>query len=248
MSTDQPLEGRVALVTGASSGIGYATARRLAADGADLALAARSEEKLDALAARLEDDHDARTVVAPTNIREEDEVEAMVEATVERFGRLDIVVSNAGVGAPGSRPDDTSTEEYRWLMETNVDGTFFTARAAIPHLRETGGNLIFMSSIAGQYPRPATPLYAATKWWIRGYALSIEGMVAEDDIGVTVVYPAEVRTGIEVLGDPVDDQFETGEISEPEEVADAVAFAARQEGPSTVAEMDLYYRGKLGQF
>ncbi|WP_227378149.1 SDR family oxidoreductase [Haladaptatus halobius] len=248
MSANQPLEGRVALVTGASSGIGHATAQALAADGADLAFAARSEDKLESLAAQLETEHGTQTLVAPTNVRDEHDVEATVEATVETFGRLDIVVLNAGVGAPGSRPEDTSTEEYRTLMETHVDGTFFTVRATVPHLRDTGGNLIFMSSIAGQYPRPATPLYAATKWWIRGYALSIEGMVAEDDVSVTVVNPAEVRTGIEVLGTAIDERFGEGEVSEPEEVADAVAFAARQQGPSTVAELDLYYRGKLGQF
>lgn len=248
MSTNQPLEGRTALITGPSSGIGYATAHALARDGANVALAARSEDRLESLATELETDYEVQTVVAPTNIRDEHDVGAMVEATVEEFGHLDIVVSNAGVGAPGVRVDDISTEEYRQMMETNIDGTFFTVRAAVPYLRDTSGNLVFMSSIAGQYPRPATPLYAATKWWIRGFALSIEGMVAEDGIGISVIYPAEVRTGIEVLGVPMDERFDEGDISEPEEVADAVAFAVRQQGNSTVTELNLYWRGKLGQF
>jgi len=248
MSRDQSAASRVALVTGASSGIGRETTRELAAEGMDLALAARSEDELESLAGQLESDHDIRTVVAPTDIRNEDEVAAMVEATVEAFGRLDVVVSNAGAGAPGTAVDEISTEEYRTLMETNVDGTFFTIRETVPHLRETEGNLILMSSIAGKYPRPATPLYAATKWWIRGFALSIEGMVGDDGIGLTVVSPAEVRTDIEVLGTPLTERFDEGEITEPEEVAEAVAFAARQEGNSTVTELDVSWRGKLGGF
>lgn len=248
MSTQKIADRRVGLITGASSGIGQATAKELAQEGYHLSLAARSEGKLDELKDHLDSTYNIDSVVLPTDIRNEDEVIAMVERTIDKFGHLDVVLSNAGTGAPGTRVDDIQTQEYRTLMETNVDGTFFTVRETVPHLRKTSGNLIFMSSIAGQYPRPATPLYAATKWWIRGFALSIEGMVAEDGVGVTIVNPAEVRTGIEVLGKQMDERFDKGEISEPEEVAEAVAFAARQQGNSTITELDLYWRGKIGQF
>jgi NADP-dependent 3-hydroxy acid dehydrogenase YdfG len=104
-----------------------------------------------------------------------------------------------------------------------------------------------MSSIAGQYPRPATPMYAASKWWIRGFALSVEAQVGPNGVGVTVVNPAEVRTDIEVLGESMNEQFERGEIVEPEEVAEAEVFAARQDN-ATISELDVYWRGKLGQF
>lgn len=238
------LDGRVALVTGASSGIGRETARALADEGAQVALAARREEQLEELASEIEG---AETLVVPTDISDEEAVDEMVETTVDQLGGLDVVVANAGAGAPGGPVAETSTEMHSTIVETNIDGTFYTARAALPHLLESDGNLIFMSSIAGQYPRPATPMYAASKWWIRGFALSVEAQVGPDGVGITVVNPAEVRTDIEVLGTPVKDRFEKGEIVEPEEVAEAVVFAASQDN-ATISELDVYWRGKLGQF
>lgn len=244
MANETDLDGRVALVTGASSGIGRETARALAREGADVALAARREEQLEDLASEIDG---VETPVVPTDISDEKAVDNMVDATVEELGRLDVVVANAGAGAPGGPVAETSTEMHRTIVETNIDGTFYTARAALPHLLESDGNLIFMSSIAGQYPRPATPMYAASKWWIRGFALSVEAQVGPDGVGITIVNPAEVRTDIEVLGKPVKDRFDKGEIVEPEEVADAVVFAASQDN-ATISELDVYWRGKLGQF
>lgn len=238
------LDGHVALVTGASSGIGRETARALARVGADVALAARREEQLEELANELDG---VESLVVPTDISDEMAVDAMVEETVAELGGLDVVVANAGAGAPGESVEETATNTHRTIVETNIDGTFFTTRAALPHLLESGGNLIFMSSIAGQYPRPATPMYAASKWWIRGFALSVEAQVGPDGVGITVVNPAEVRTDIEVLGKPMNERFDRGEIVEPEEVAEAVVFAASQDN-ATISELDVYWRGKLGQF
>lgn len=238
------LDGRVALVTGASSGIGRETARALAGEGADVALAARREEQLKELESEIDG---VQTLVVPTDISDENAVDDMVDATVDELGRLDVVVANAGAGAPGGPVSETSTEMHRTIVETNIDGTFYTVRAALPYLLESDGNLIFMSSIAGQYPRPATPMYAASKWWIRGFALSVEAQVGTDGVGITIVNPAEVRTDIEVLGKPVKDRFDKGEIVEPEEVAEAVVFAASQDN-ATISELDVYWRGKLGQF
>jgi len=244
MVAETNLDGRVALVTGASSGIGRETARALAREGADVALAARREEALAELAADLDD---VETLVVPTDVSDEGAVDAMVEATVDELGGLDVVVANAGVGAPGGSVTETATETHRRIVETNINGTFFTARAALPHLLESDGNLVFMSSIAGQYPRPATPMYAASKWWIRGFALSVEAQMGPEGVAVTIVNPAEVRTDIDVLGEPVKEQFDRGEIIEPEEVAEAVVFAASQDN-ATISELDVYWRGKLGQF
>jgi len=238
------LNDSVALVTGASAGIGEATAHALAREGADVALAARRQDRLEAIAGEIESEFDVGTLGVPTDVRDEAAVEAMVEATVDEFGRLDVLVNNAGLGVGGD-VEAATTEQYRLMMETNVDGVFFATRAALPHLRETEGNLVVVGSFAGQYPRPGNPIYAATKWWVRGFAHSLEGQVGTEGIGVTVVNPTEVRTEFgNEEGAAFQERFEPGEMTEPAEVADAVAFAAAQDR-STVHEIDLYRRDKL---
>ena len=244
---DMRFTDNVALVTGASAGIGEATARALAREGADIALAARRRERLESIAAGIESEFGVETLVIPTDVRDEAAVEAMVAETVETFGRLDVLVNNAGLGVGGD-VEETTSEQYRLMMETNVDGVFFATRAAIPHLRETGGNLVIVGSFAGQYPRPANPIYAATKWWVRGFAHSLEGQIGPDGVGVSVVNPTEVRTEFaSEESEAFEERFEPGEVTEPEEVADAVAFAAGQDR-STVHEIDLYRRDKFEEW
>lgn len=247
MADAQPLDGHAAFVTGASSGIGRATARKLAQDGAAVAVAARREESLETLAATIED-AGGEALVLPTDVTDERAVERAIERTVDAFGRLDLVVNNAGLGR--SAPvEEQSTERYRQMMDVNVDGTFFVTRAVIPHLRETSGILVFVGSFAGQYPRPDQPVYAATKWWTRGFALSLAGSLGGDDIAVSVVNPTEVRTEFGSEDDePMADQFEEHEVTEPDEVAAAIAFAARQESPNAATEIDLYRRDKFSHF
>ena len=251
MDTDSDaLDGRTAIITGASSGIGAATVERLAADGANVVLAARREERLAEIADEVEADYGVEAEAVPTDVTDEDQVASLVETTVEEFGGLDAVVANAGLGV-GDSVEEMSTETYRTMMDVNVDGMFFTAREAIPHLRETEGNLVFIGSFAGQYPRPMNPVYAATKWWTRGFALSLAGNVGQEDIGVTVVNPSEVRTEFGSEDEEMktfEDAFDPGEVTEPSEVADAVAFAVRQEPPTTTSEIDVYRRDKFSHF
>ena len=248
MTDSTTLEGRTAVITGASSGIGAATARALADRGADLALGARREERLEALADEIEDDAGVDVAVRRTDVTDEGQVDALIEAAADEFGRIDVVVANAGVGI--TEPvAEMSTDAYRTMMDVNVDGAFFTARAAIPHLRETEGNLIFVASFAGQYPRPGNPVYAGTKWWVRGFAKSLEGQVGGDGVAVTCVNPTEVRTEFASEdGQAFEEQFEEGEVTSAEEVAEAVAFAAAQRPPTTVSGIDVYRRDKFEHF
>jgi len=233
------LDDSTAIVTGASSGIGRATAEALSAAGADIVLAARSEDRITALADDLETD----ALAVPTDVREEADVEALVASTVDRFGGVDVLVNNAGLGR-GSSVEDLSTDEYRQMMETNVDGMFFTTRAALPHLRESEGTAIFIGSFAGEFPRSFNPVYAATKWWTRGFAKSLSAQ-AGDEVAVSIINPSEVRTefGSED-GESFEQRFEEGEVTEPAEIADAVVFAAEQ-SPSMVSELDLFRRDKF---
>jgi NADP-dependent 3-hydroxy acid dehydrogenase YdfG len=247
MADTHPFDEHVAFVTGASSGIGRAVAQKLAQEGAAVAVAARREEQLETVASTI-DDAGSEALVLPTDVTDESEVEHAVERTIDAFGRLDIVVNNAGLGR-AIPVEELSTEQYRQMMDVNVDGMFFVTRAAIPYLRETNGTLVFIGSFAGQYPRPDQTVYAATKWWTRGFALSLAGNLGEDDIAVSVVNPTEVRTEFGSEDDEqMADQFEEHEVTEANEVAEAVAFAVRQESPNTAAEIDLYRRDKFSHF
>ena len=251
MTSEMPLAGKSALVTGASAGIGREVARLLAEDGADVAIAARREDVLEEVADAITADTETTVEVIPTDVADEDQVEAMVETAVETFGGLDIVVNNAAIGTARSvTVEDLPTEQYRDVMSVNTDGMFFVARAAIPHLRASRGNLIFVGSFAGNYPRSGSPVYAASKWWTRGFALSLAGQVGDEDIAVSVVSPSEVRTefGKEYRSVMNKDRLDPGDVTEPEEVAEAVLFAARQDPPNAVAELNVYRRDKFSTF
>ena len=241
----KPLDGKSAIVTGASSGIGSETVRALARDGANVALAARREDRLEEIADEVEHDHGVETLAVPTDVTDEGAVGELLTETVEAFGELDVLVNNAGL-ARGGDVAELSTEEYRAMMDVNVDGTFLATRAALPLLEESEGNLVCIGSFAGQYPRPSNPVYAATKWWVRGFALSVAAAVGEEGVAVSVINPSEVRTE---FGDDesFNERFAEGEVTEPVEIAEAVAFAARQEN-STVSELDLYRRDKFSGF
>jgi hypothetical protein len=244
--TDGPLSGRTAIVTGASSGIGRETVRVLAREGADVALAARREERLREVADEVAAAHDTETLVLPTDVRDEDAVADLVDATAAQFGSIDVVVLNAGL-ARGSDVEEMSTEEYRAMQDTNTDGVFFLTRAALPYVRESEGHLVYVGSFAGEYPRPYNPVYAATKWWVRGFAKSVSAQVGDTDVGVSIVNPAAVRTAFDVDGKSMADRYDPGEVVEPAEVAEAIAFAAEQ-SPSMAHEISLYERDKLTGF
>ena len=244
----RPLDGHAALVTGASSGIGAASVEHLAAAGADVTLAARSRDELEALARDVADEHGVDAHAVRTDVTDPEQVTAAVEATVEAFGSLDVVVANAGLGIDESVAE-MSDESYRTMMDVNVDGAFYTARAAIPHLSDSDGSLVFVSSFAGQHPRPANPVYAATKWWVRGFALSLQGAVGDEGIGITQINPTEVRTDFgSESGASMAERHEPGEVTEPGEVAEAIVFAVAYAPPTHINSIDIYRRDKLRHF
>jgi NADP-dependent 3-hydroxy acid dehydrogenase YdfG len=251
MASRDPLDGRSALITGASAGIGRATAHALARDGADVVVAARRESRLREVAESVAAEHGVEAHAVPTDVTDYDGVESLVEATVEAFGGLDLVVSNAGIGTPRNSPvDELTLDQYHDVMAVNTDGMFYTARATVPHLRESAGTFVFVGSFAGKHPRPHGPVYAATKWWTQGFALSLSGQVGEDDVAVSVVNPAGVTTefGKEHRERTNEERLDPDEVLVPEDVADAIAYAARQERPNTVSELNIYNRDKFSGF
>jgi NADP-dependent 3-hydroxy acid dehydrogenase YdfG len=250
MGIDYSLHGKTALITGASAGIGRETAHALAENGSNIVLAARRTNRLQTLAETIEADYNVETLVIGTDVSDETAVDELIRASVKTFDTLDVVINNAGTGTErGVSVEELETEQYRTVMNVNTDGMFLTARAALPHLRESSGILIFVGSFAGQYPRSASPVYAATKWWTRGFALSLAGAVGDEDVGVTVINPSEVRTefGKEFRTEEelAKNYYDPDEATDPEVIAEAIVFAACQNPPNVVTELDLYRRDKF---
>lgn len=184
------LADRVAVITGASSGIGEALARGFVAQGARVALAARSEERLRTLAAELGDE---RALVVPTDVADPAQVERLVAKTVERFGGVDIVVNNAGIGLFG-RLEETDWEHFRQMWEVNFFGALRLTRAALPFLKKRGGVVVNISSVAGKLVLPYMSGYCATKFALNAYSTGLRMELARDGVAVVVICPGRVKT------------------------------------------------------
>jgi NAD(P)-dependent dehydrogenase (short-subunit alcohol dehydrogenase family) len=189
--TKTSLSGKVAVVTGASSGIGEATARALAARGAAVVLAARNEEKILFLEREISAAGGSALAVT-TDVTDEASVESMVERAVGELGSLDVLINNAGLGLSGRvaelRPDD-----LRYLFEVNVLGPLTCIRAALPRM-ERGGRIVNVSSVVGKRAIPKVGGYCATKSALNALSDSLRVEVADRGIAVTTVYPGTTRT------------------------------------------------------
>jgi NADP-dependent 3-hydroxy acid dehydrogenase YdfG len=200
---------RVLLITGASTGIGAATARAAVADGWRVALAARSEDKLEELAGELGEES---TLVQRCDVTSFEEQEALVRATIERFGRIDAAFANAGFGAARGFLKE-SPEQWRSMVLTNVLGPAYTIRAVLPHFKERGsGHFLLTSSVAGRRALPGS-LYAATKWAVTGMGESLRQELRQEEIDarVTLIEPGMVDTPF--FDNPVTDALEADDVA-----------------------------------
>jgi len=184
---------RIVAITGASAGIGRATAGRLARDGAAVALCARRKEMLEAAAREVEAaGGEALPIVA--DVTSADDMERFVSAAVDRFGRLDVIVCNAGFGIAGTI-DDISPDQMKRLVDVNYMGTFYAARAALRVFRrQQHGHVVIISSIVGKRGVPYMGAYAATKFAQVGMAECLRAEVSGSPIHVTVVYPVSTES------------------------------------------------------
>lgn len=188
---EQTLEGKVAVVTGASSGIGEATARTLAARGASVVVAARDLEKLEALTREISASGGGALAVK-ADVADRESVETLVSRTVGEFGALDVLVNNAGLGLSG-RVAEVRAEDLRYVFEVNVIGPLNCIQAALPHMRR-GGRVINVSSVVGKRAIPKVGGYCASKFALNALSDSLRVEIAERDIAVTSVYPGTTRT------------------------------------------------------
>lgn len=215
----------VLLITGASSGIGAATARRAAASGRRLVLAARSEDKLAALASELGGPD--RAIAVATDVTEWGDNEALVTAALDRFGRIDAVFANAGFGAARGWLEETP-EHWREMVLTNVLGAAYTVRAAIPALKDTTGHVLLTGSVAGRKVMPGS-LYSCTKWAITAMSEAVRLDLDGTGIRTTLISPGAVDTPF--FDNPSDGRLQV------DDIARAVLYALEQPSHVDVNEI-----------
>jgi NADP-dependent 3-hydroxy acid dehydrogenase YdfG len=228
------LDGAVALVTGASSGIGDATARDLAGRGAAVALVARRVDRLDALAADIRATGGTALPVQ-ADVTRRDEAEASVQRAVDELGRLDVLVNNAGVMLLGPVAD-APVEEWERMVQINVMGLLYCARAALPHLLDAaaGGprevaDLVNVSSVAGRVARLGSGVYNATKHAVGAFSESLRQEVTARHVRVSLVEPGAVKTELidhnrPEIQERLMQRFGDIDRLEAQDIADAIAY------------------------
>jgi NAD(P)-dependent dehydrogenase (short-subunit alcohol dehydrogenase family) len=234
---------RAALVTGGSSGIGLAIARALGQDGYGVTVAARRPEKLEAAVQGLRDEGvDALSVAA--NLADEDEIKKVVAAHRERFGRLDVLANNAGIGI-GALVADTETKRLDLQLDVNLRAVYLTARESIPMLKEAGAEhgkalIVNMGSISGKHGQGWLAAYSATKFGVVGLSQALHKELSGEGIQVTALCPAWVATA---MTDWIEDQVPKDEMIQPEDIAEAVRYLLRTSPACIVPEIQFIRPG-----
>ena len=238
----KPLEGKVAAITGASSGIGEATALALAEAGAAVALGARRKDRLDDLAGRIEA-AGGKAVAIEVDVADEASAHAFINGAKEQLGRLDILINNAGVMLLGPI-EGSNADEWRQMMNVNVLGLLYCSQAALPILREGGqGHIVNVSSVAGRTASAGAGVYNATKWAVTGFSEALRQEAGHSKIRVTCVEPGFVATELQSHNsEPVQQILdkmmgEIGEVLEPEDIASAILHAVTAPARMSVNEV-----------
>ena len=237
------LEGKVAAITGASSGIGEATALALAAEGCAVALAARRGERIEALAKRIEADGGTALPI-PTDVTDEEAANAFVKGTNERLGGLDILVNNAGLMLLGPIAG-SDTEEWRRMLEVNGLGLLYCTHAALPIMGAAGhGHIVNVSSVAGRTASMGAGVYNFTKWGVVGFSEALRQECAHANVRVTTIEPGFTDTELQghnthpmVLERMEKMKEQYGELLEADDIADAISWAVSRPNRVNVNEI-----------
>jgi NADP-dependent 3-hydroxy acid dehydrogenase YdfG len=248
--SDRRLEGTVALVTGASSGIGEATAAALATEGASVAIAARRADRLEALASRIRDAGGTAFVIE-ADVGVLDQASAAVERTVSELGRLDTLINNAGVMLLGPAVG-APLEEWQMMLDVNVAGLLYCAHAAMPHLLRAAqdgprqvADMVNISSVAGRVVRAGSGVYNLTKHGVGAFSESLRQEVTRRHVRVSVVEPGSVDTELRLHNRPeiqeaIVRRFAEVERLQADDIADAIVYIVSR--PRHVAVNELLIR------
>lgn len=247
-SQTNPLDGKVAVITGASSGIGEATALRLALSGMKLVLGARRTEKLEALQAAIEA-RGGTALTLRTDVTQESQVRALVQLALDRFGRVDVMVNNAGI-MPLSNMGNLRVSEWNQTIDVNIKGVLYGIAAALPgFIQQKSGHFVNIASAGGRRVYPGCAVYCATKFAVRALSEGLrQDLPADKKIRVTVIEPGAVKTELpQSIQDPEQRQRLKGfseaiTFLEASDVADSIHYAVSQPERVNVDEILLLPR------
>ncbi len=218
---------KVLLITGASSGIGEATAREAVKQGYKVVATARSEDKLHALANDLGDDH---VLPIAADVTDFAQLEQVVQRTIDQFGQIDAVFANAGKGLNAAGTENGDPDEWREMIDLNINALLYTAKLTLPHLKKTTGHFIMTGSAAGRTAIKGS-VYGASKWFVHGFAQNLAEEMREWSGRCTVIAPGMVNTPF--FDEPKPDKLD------PQDVADAVLHALNAHPRNCVREVFL---------
>jgi 3-oxoacyl-[acyl-carrier protein] reductase len=231
----ESLAGKVAIVTGGSRGIGLAVARRLVADGVKVAVTGKSDAHLNAARRLIEGAEPGSVETLLADVRSYDQVQRSIAATVARFGALDILINNAGVGI-FTNVADMTPQQWAEVIDTNLTGVFYACHAAIPEMRRRGGGFIInISSLAGKNAFPSAAAYCASKSGLNAFSEALMQEVRYDDIRVSYVMPGSVATGFSGGDESKGAEWKVS----ADEVADVVLNLLHHPGRSLPSRVEL---------
>jgi NADP-dependent 3-hydroxy acid dehydrogenase YdfG len=234
----QKLNGKVAVITGASAGIGMESTRAFAREGARLVLTARRQDRLETLAAEIRS-LGAEAAIVAGDARQETTARQTIDTAVRTFGRIDILINNAGAGNYKNLVD-TSADEYDDLMDTNMRSTFLFSRHAVPvMLKQREGLVLMISSIAGLYGFGGEAVYCATKFAQVGFAQALDKELRTSGIKVGVICPGGVKTEFALGRGRTEQGVADSKMLEPSDVASAVLLACTQPPGSRIIEIQM---------
>lgn len=218
---------KVLLITGASSGIGKATARKAVSAGLNVILTARRKALLDELVAELGED---KAIGVAADVTDIDQLARVVDAGLDKFGQLDVAFANAGIGASAAGTEEGDPDEWKKMVDTNINALLYTAKLTLPHLRKTQGHFIMTGSAAGRITLKGS-VYGATKWFVHGFSNNLAEEMKEWQGRCTTIAPGMVNT-------PFFDEAKPDKL-DPDDVADAVLHAIQANPRNCVREIFL---------